>query len=213
MNTAALRSCRYRRTALVAALTVLLLAAPAGAALIAQDLFAPGDELITLDTDTNLKWLDLTATLNLSYDDIIAGAGGFIAAGFGYATTPQVETLWTNAGVVDTSGAMIVGNRAAVDLLLGLMGCTSSCGSGNDVAQGQAEFNPAQVELNGPFLQLGGGGLARADIDPGFTQTRDFASPTLGNYLVRPAPEPSTGLLVGGGLLALGFSRRRSRRF
>ena len=212
MGSAAPRSSRFRLTALVAILSALVLAAPAGAVLISQDLSAPGDGLITFDTDTNLQWLDVTATLNLSYDDLIAGAGGFIAAGFGFATNTQVETLWTNAGVVDTSGLLLITNRAGVDLLLSLMGCTSSCGTGNDVQQGQAEFDPAQVELNGPFLQLAGGNLARADIDPGFTQARDFTSPTLGNFLVRVVPEPSTSLLVGSGLLILGASRRRSHR-
>lgn len=211
MTTAAPRSRRCRRTAPIAILAGLLLATPAGAVLIAQDLSAPGDELLTLDSDTNLQWLDLTETAGLSYDDIIGGAGGYLAAGFSFATTTQVATLWADAGIVDTSGTPIVGNRAAADLLLSLLGCTSGCGSGSDAQQGQAEFDPVQADLNGPYILLGGGGTAAANINPGFSQARDFSSPTLGNFLVRPVPEPSTGLLVGGGLLVLGFSRRRSR--
>jgi hypothetical protein len=89
------------------------------------------------------------------------------------------------------------------------MGCTSSCGTGVDAQQGQAEFDPAEVDLNGPFIQLGGGGLARADIYPGFTQARDFSSPTLGNYLVRDVPEPSTALLLSLGLAGIAAVRRR----
>lgn len=45
---------------------------------------------ITHDTVSHLEWLDLTETLGLSYEDIAAGAGGFLADGWSFATTADV---------------------------------------------------------------------------------------------------------------------------
>jgi hypothetical protein len=46
------------------------------AALIEVDLFSSDDSLITRDTENGFDWLDLTETLNLSYNEIEAGIGG-----------------------------------------------------------------------------------------------------------------------------------------
>jgi len=47
-------------------------------ALLQQDLVpASGDSLITFDTDTNLEWLSLTKTVNLSISDVRNGTGGY----------------------------------------------------------------------------------------------------------------------------------------
>ena len=49
----------------------------AHASLIEVDLFSSGDSLLTVDKITGLAWLDLTATVGLSYDEIMAGTGGW----------------------------------------------------------------------------------------------------------------------------------------
>jgi hypothetical protein len=64
------------------------------------DLFAPGDALVTRDTDTGLDWLDVPLTTNLSFDQVQGGAGGWIAAGWRYATEAEVCHLWTGHGGV-----------------------------------------------------------------------------------------------------------------
>lgn len=46
---------------------LIALVAPGRAALIQADLFAPGDGLLTQDTDTALEWLDVDQTLGLSF--------------------------------------------------------------------------------------------------------------------------------------------------
>ncbi len=47
--------------------TLLVSGSPAYAALVEQDLFTAGDGLLTLDTDTNLEWLDVTETLGQAF--------------------------------------------------------------------------------------------------------------------------------------------------
>ena len=58
----------------------------------------------TLDTQTNLEWLDLTATIGKSYNEVIGGFGNYIADGYRYANTTEVTTLFTNAGVIRFDG-------------------------------------------------------------------------------------------------------------
>ncbi|HJR75894.1 MAG TPA: hypothetical protein VJ805_02940 [Nitrospiraceae bacterium] len=70
-------------------------------ALIQLDLvLGSGDQLLTFDDETNLDWLNLTATANKSYDDVMAGFGGFIGPyGFAYGDASQVGTLLVHAGI------------------------------------------------------------------------------------------------------------------
>ena len=70
-------------------------------ALIRQDL-VPGseDKLLTLDTDTNLQWLNLTVTAGRSYQDIMGGFGHFTTIhGFRYADGVQISELCGHAGI------------------------------------------------------------------------------------------------------------------
>lgn len=64
-------------------------------ALVQQNLVpGTGDHLITLDTETNLEWLSLDATLNLSYLEVLSGAGGYTTTyGFRYATGAEIALL------------------------------------------------------------------------------------------------------------------------
>ena len=52
----------------------------------------------TTDTVSGLDWLDITATINRSYDDINSQLSSEFF-GWRYATTPEVYTLWNNFGV------------------------------------------------------------------------------------------------------------------
>ena len=59
-----------------------------------------GDQLLTLDSETDLEWFNLTATANKSYFQVLAGFGGFIGAhGFAYGTAGQVSTMFKHAGI------------------------------------------------------------------------------------------------------------------
>ena len=70
-------------------------------ALVQNDLVpGSGDQLLTLDTDTNLEWLNLTATAGQSYLDVLGGFGGFIGTlGFDFATGAQVGELFAHANI------------------------------------------------------------------------------------------------------------------
>lgn len=179
-----------------------------------------------LDSSTGLEWLDLTATVGQSVDDVLVGGfGGFAAAGYGLATIGQVEELWTNAGFT-VFGVNSVLNRAAGELIISLMGCTdpnttrgctvgpftvSSTDRGTGIAL-RTDLNiplVASVDLGGP----GSPSFARA-IFVGSTAF-DSASDVAGIFLVRDGqtsggggnpislPEPNTILLVLPGLLIL----------
>jgi hypothetical protein len=73
------------------------------ASFITQDLSAPGDGLLTLDTETGLKWLDFQVTKNLSIDEINAGVGQW-STSFRYATYDEGGTLLDDAGLGGTEG-------------------------------------------------------------------------------------------------------------
>ena len=54
----------------------------------------PFDATITVDTETGLEWLDLTETVGLSYAQVEAGAGGYVADGWRHATVHEVCDLF-----------------------------------------------------------------------------------------------------------------------
>jgi hypothetical protein len=47
----------------------------------------------TLDTSTGVEWLNPVVTSGLSYDQVLAGAGGWMAAGWQLATVNQFDAL------------------------------------------------------------------------------------------------------------------------
>jgi hypothetical protein len=54
----------------------------------------------TYDPATNLSWLDVTATADLSYSEVISNSGvDYIAKGWRYATDAEVEMLYHDAGI------------------------------------------------------------------------------------------------------------------
>lgn len=110
-----------------AALVALALAAPAQAEIVEADLAAPGDGLVTRDTGTGLDWLDLTETTGLSYDDILAGVGGWTDSGWRHATTVELCDLLPEIGLAPApcpgSTGSVAGNQVAPHL--GLLGTTN----------------------------------------------------------------------------------------
>lgn len=74
------------------------------AALISVDLIqGSGDGVITRDTVSGLDWLDLTVTVNQTYDQVHTGS--WYEADFRYALQGEVQTLFTHAGMPDPSSA------------------------------------------------------------------------------------------------------------
>lgn len=111
--------------ALLAAFALVLVALPARAALEERDLATPGDALITLDTNTGLRWLETTLTLGQSYDDVAAGAGGWVADGWRHATTTEVCDLFQTYGGIpfpSCPGSVSQGGLLIPTALMGYLG-------------------------------------------------------------------------------------------
>jgi hypothetical protein len=71
----------------------------------------------TVDTATNLEWLDVTATLGESYNSVIGGFGGYIADGYSVATTSQLCVLFGALGdsIANCPDANIVLDASTMD--------------------------------------------------------------------------------------------------
>lgn len=114
-----------------------------------------GDHLITLDTDTNLEWLSLNATANLSYLDVLGGTGGYTTTyGFRYATGQEISLLHQHAGITKFGLTQVVpfpqSNHVAMETLIELMGgatLSPSVPSGSVLVQtqGMMKFRGAGV--------------------------------------------------------------------
>jgi hypothetical protein len=201
-----------RRCAFV--LLFLLLARPAAATFIVQDL-APGsgDQLLILDTNTGLGWLKLTATAGQSVNSVLGGFGGFQAAGLQYATSAQVQTLFADAGGF-LYGDGAPGEWQPANDFIALFGATQSYPNNTDEwAEGLYGVNEpgaglayvANVERTTTFSQGGYFELPVATVD--FNATSQDAIP-LGSYLVMAVPEPGAGTLASLGVLAITLARR-----
>jgi hypothetical protein len=204
---------------LVALALPLLLFVPneSKAALIANDLATPGDGLITLDSQTGLQWLDLELTIGLSHNDVTGGLGNsWYADGWRHAnasevcelfdsqiglptdTCPTPESFDVDESVVEAFFELMT--PAAPDdwpILSGAYG-EFDLAVGPGVGQATMGINPIY------------GGYAGVERDH-FGLSADARSQRIGNWLVRPIPEPNTALLLSLGLTGLA-ARRRSLR-
>ena len=159
-----------------------------------------GDRLLTLDTETNLEWLNLTATLNLSYSDILDGADDYTTKyGVRFATGTEIGLLWMHAGITKSSRSQVVPfpmhNHLAMDTLIQLMGgisLQSSVPSGEVLVQtqGMMKFQgadvpapPVSLELAQLFLYKSSPENSYGDTNPG--RSAVTRTPEIGSYLVR----------------------------
>lgn len=202
------------RVGLSMVLTVVALTASgANAALIDQG-------LTTLDTDTNLEWLDVTETTNLSYDEVSARLldTGDSLFGYRYATTTEVGTFFTNGGMLNIVGNNFPFDFAAAQALVGLLGNTST-GSGT-FSHGLADYVPGEFLFADPATQASLSQVSfNASFSTGFAdasgsgRSLNTSDAETGSFLVREAnisvSEPGAAALFGLGLLSFGLARRR----
>jgi hypothetical protein len=194
---------------------------------------------ITRDSVTGFDWLDLTFSTNDSVNDILGGAGGFLAHGFQLATLAQVESMFTSGGwdgVDDSATGGTVAHLAFVQQMHTLFGVT---GDENGANTPFGLFNEGWAltsipnRVARPFNTIPSPGTSArvACTTTGFNTftapVNDFAScrmdydqrfDFIGAYLVRDpgaqaaVPEPATLFLLGSGLAAAGFRRRRMKK-
>ena len=84
-----------KKSYMLGAVCVVLLtfaAVSANASLVIKDLVDADDQLVILDTDTNLEWLSLDATKNRSINSLISGTSGTDYLGeYGFHFASQIE--------------------------------------------------------------------------------------------------------------------------
>lgn len=208
-----------KRIALVLGTAALMASGMSHAALVKQDLLTAGDGLVTLDTDTHLEWLKLTATQDLSVDAVLGGAGGWVGAGFQYASFSQVGQLLNDAGylgsISDYATLSLVADNVSANTFLDDFGSTSP----TNFTFGFMSPYPCSRTIGSAttctdYVQINANGAADkgyAIPDSGAFGT-DTARPYVGSFLVRTVPEPQAGVLLLAGLLALGAGLRRRAR-
>lgn len=209
----------YRRigiSALVAA-TLAGVSTHSIASILERDLRVVGDGLITLDSVTQLEWLDIAATLGLSYRQAATSEFGLLY-GFRHATTSETRGLFTALGIFSLNGAFLMENYAGGSRMLQMLG--PGVDSGNFLSVegfhdldvfSPTEARTAGVDVPPPFV--GAGARAFIDVFPG--SLKDYRHQSIGNFMVRAnvgVPEPTAIVLVGFGLLSLALSHGRRRR-
>jgi len=179
--------------------------------------FGPGT--ITLDTDTQLRWLDLTITTNRSYNSIAAQlAPGGVFEDFRYANNSEVSQFWSNAGIFDQSGAFTTNNFAPIASFISLVGQTGGQPElGTSSAWGLSStplgLNSHASEFVETFLPGGqpDAGRGRAVLMFSGYGSDSTAWPIAGHWLVA-VPEPSVFTILTLGVLGLSLSIYRARQ-
>ena len=199
------------RRLLIYACGCILLASTARA-----DILNLGD--VTRDTRTNLDWLDLTQTTNLSIDDILANAGGFAAAGWRHANEAEMCELMESFGIAGSPCPQ--NGYSSTDLtpfleFVALFGRTDinlnrSKGRFPPPSQTCTVLSPYPITIVG----LASSSLGSAKVGNVCGNDAYEHEPTVGNFLVRPRPipEPSTTLVLGPGFVLLAALRRFGKR-
>ena len=179
-------------------------------ALIQKDLVpGSGDQLLTLDTETNLEWLNLTATANRSANEVSGGFGGFTTThGFRYATGADLGTLYTHAGITKglSEPAFMPSpnderNHTGIEVLLDLMNGKQYLAAPSSDTQSKITchgINGGNPQWFVRFLSLNitKPMNSHTDVDP--LMSLDHRAPHIGSYLVRdvsasPAASSASG--------------------
>lgn len=164
-----------------------------------------GPNSLTIDTRTQMAWLDLNESLGLSYNQALADTlPGGLFDGYRFATVPDVLGLYSSAGI-PTNGYYSLENPSIASLI-SLVGPTGTFQGWPEIAGITGSFNDrgllysAQMYASGVNSQL----YYLVTCGPGLFDTQygpDFSAPDLGDWLVKEVPEPGIGLMAIGGLL------------
>jgi len=205
---------------LLIALFVLSFAGTVNASLSSQDLSAPGDGQLTYDSVTGLSWLDLTATVEQSYNQIMAGYGGFTTDhGFRYATVDEVGRLFSDAEVVQTDWVWGYWNfnnpgYLANSSLVSLLGITYPFDGLSTYSFGLTGSNTLGAQDSHDYAMVGYNNHADYIASLAIGTINDSTnSPNVGSFLVRDVssiPVPSAVWLFSTGLF--GFIKLNRRK-
>ena len=175
----------------------------------------------TSDTDTGLDWLDMSFSLNQSYNIVVDRLADPVDTLYGWrhASVSEVVTLWNHAtgetwGGIQGYWSMYDGWTDAVAAHVGygydngytqyIYGLTSDFTSATSVAMGVLVDSQYQPGEDGAWTNQSIASTSSASYISSWlvrgTQTSDGPA---------PVPEPSTMLLFSLGLAGLAIARRR----
>lgn len=198
----------------IALLMALFLHTSSQAAIISTDLATQGDALLTRDTLTGLEWLDVTATQGQSVDAVLAGFGDYTGSyGFRHATRDEMETLWSNFGLIVQYSASDQVQRDLAANFVATLGETQA-NNRHTITYG---FYDLQLNGNWRVSQVHAG-INSADAYTNYSvtaQPTDTSLAGVGHYLVRESTAsvsvPGTGVILLGGMGLLGITQRRKQ--
>jgi hypothetical protein len=184
---------------------VFLLATTLPAALLSHD-SAFGGGTITFDTATDLRWLDVNLTANISFTDMqsrLLPGGQF--EGYRHASYAELLTLATSAGVPDPQNGMeanFMPINDLADLLGGFLAVHGDVNGSRLALAGWIDPGAlAQLSIS-TVIANGGAVFTFGDIQGPMAYDPSTSQAEIGHYLVA-IPEPSTLALTALGLLAL----------
>jgi hypothetical protein len=196
-------------------LLVSLVSLPAKAALVQATDPRFGPNSLTIDTSTQLAWLDLTASAGLSYNQVINNtAPGGVLSGYRYATTDEVLGLFASAGIPGTGYYPL--NNGPAQTLISLVGPTGTfqgqpeilgiTGSGASGYQYSAEIYAFYYDTSLVYAVA----CAPGFLGHGFNQYEGYGA--VGSWLVREVPEPSACFIMAGGLIGFAIMKRCGKK-
>ena len=219
---------KYHFTVIV---STLLFINTANAALLSVNDSTFGNGALTLDTSTNLAWLDLSITEGASFNDITAQLEvGGTYSGYRFASPDEIFALFTEAQIPDINAPGdfanygTVANAAPALTLIELMGPSYQVQSGSVLLSQIAGFSSQQVTINGfDLIQMPYATVREGVVTQEGTQsfgevftigTSIFPSNSyegVGSWLVKPTvvPVPPTIALFVSGLITLSVFIRR----
>lgn len=168
----------------------------------------------TLDTNTGLVWLDLTATQGRSAADVSGqfGPNGEFE-GYRYAKASDLELLFSHAGFGLGVTYDDLPRYASMSFLQSLVGVTAVPDQKFPIADSFGMLSPETGTLySNAFLETW--------VNPGYNAgaliVANAVSPNLGHswigsWLVRPVPEPSVVMLFLVGLAGILLANRRAK--
>lgn len=196
-------------------------ASPCDAALVTGSEGGPGGATFATirDTATGLNWLSPRATTNRTISEVLAGYGGWVGAGYRYATGSELRTLLEHVGLAGSSAGVHAWTDAAA--IQGMNALVTSLGWTYEDRQPSPGDALGKRTIYGVLadLYLGDGQSPASHQYVALVSSTDYAAigaggqwlyvgqdNLVGSFLVRDGngvPEPGTGWLA---LFALGIA-------